>query len=120
MSRDVKQNGEFMIKFGKSYEIKQSERQCKIRQKVFGVKKFSWLPVQIVTGEYVWLCHYYRYYDGFIDELLDKDKHFKKSYTYVDYLNRDYNHIRINIRLKNFTTKTLTYNEFLEWRILNE
>lgn len=50
------------MKFGKTYNEKQEQRQHDIQRKVAGVRKFAILPVQTVTGEYVFLQYYWVYY----------------------------------------------------------
>jgi hypothetical protein len=62
-----------MIKFGKTHEEKRkiqmeeyNKEQARRKTLMNGVKKFAWWPVQIDTGEYVWLTKYYQYYSACI------------------------------------------------------
>ena len=62
-----------MIKFGKTNEEalvieqkKYNKEQMKLERLMNGVKKFAWLPVKIMSGEYVWLTTYYQYYSAYV------------------------------------------------------
>ena len=53
-----------MIKFGKTHEEALVLKQEAIRKKIYGVEKYAWYPVRIVSGEWIWFTKYFSYYTG--------------------------------------------------------
>ena len=42
--------------------------QDKIRKMISGIKKFAWIPVQLVDYKWIWFKSYWAFYDGQADQ----------------------------------------------------
>jgi hypothetical protein len=47
--------------FGKTWRHKRRERNLRAVEKIYGLRKFAWLPTQLSSGQYAWLVPYYEY-----------------------------------------------------------
>jgi len=50
--------------FGKTYVEQKTDRDADRERKMQGVKKFAFMPVELVDGRWVFFQFYYRYYSG--------------------------------------------------------
>lgn len=58
--------------FGKTKDQQEKIQSQQAKEKIFGKKKFAFLPVELVDGRFIWLSFYYVYHNGHYDILTKK------------------------------------------------